>query len=325
MISVVIPTHNRIDALRKTLIALKEQTLPSNNYEILIINDGSNENVSDTVLSLSLPYRHYVLNQEKRGPAAARNLGASQASGTVIVFLDNDIIVKPDFLLIHLECHQKHPHCLVIGPRSPITVPGVNNILEKFDYSPYGDDLRLSKQPLTYQEAFTCNLSIQIEDWQQLRGFNEEFPSSSYEDIEFAYRAMQSGMCIFLEPSALGFHDHPVTLEQRCQRAVSYTSTVPLLYRIHPELRGQIDHLRDKEPINWRSDSSLLFMKKMAHSVFALSPVIKTNLWILNILMKTQASERWLEFFYWKIIGSHQWIGLRQGIKQYGWMNEHVT
>lgn len=317
--SVVIPTYNRIDVLGKTLKALDDQTLSLQSYEVIVVDDGSNEDVRIEIQSLHLPYFTQILGQEKRGPAAARNLGASHAVGEIIVFLDNDIVVTPDLLRAHIESHRDHPNCLVVGPRSPLPRPGVEDIFEMFDYGPDGSDLRLLKESLTFQEAFTCNLSIRREDWLRLQGFNDLFPSNSYEDIEFAYRAVKSGMSVIMEPSALGFHNHPSSFEQRFQRAVSYTSTVPLLYQLHPELRGKIIHLCDKEPIDWKFDSPTLILRKITRSILALKPIIYINKSIFHILKERPASRRWLEFFYWKILGGYQWIGLRQGIQQYGW------
>ena len=314
-LSVIIPTYNRAGTLLKTLRALNNQTLPRNEYEVVLVDDGSTEDLASQIPSESYSYPIHIYRQDHRGPAAARNLGAQNAHGEVLLFLDSDMIADPDLLLQHRKTHQHHPGSLVVGPRSQFPGNEALDPLQHFDYRPDGTDLRFEKQPLTFQEAFTCNLSIRCEDWQTMDGFDERMPS--FEDIEFAYRVVKGGLSIVLNPAALCYHDHITNLKERCSRATSYTRTVPLLFQKHPELAGQIVHLRSKEPIDWKQDSLGLIARKLARRGLAFSPILHLMEWAFQRLHGNRRSIRWQQFLYWKIIGSYQWIGLQEGERIY--------
>jgi GT2 family glycosyltransferase len=258
-----------------------------------------------------------LIKQPRRGPAAARNLGANEAKGEVIIFLDSDMIVSPDFLIQHLDCHKHYPNSLIAGTRSPYPTPGEQYPFEYIEYFQGNIDPRALKTSPTYQDALSCNLSIRRKNWAKLLGFNEDF--LSFEDIEFAYRASQLGLEIRILPSAHAYHNHPLTLEQRFQRAALYTSSIPLLFHLHPELKGQIDYLQDKEPINKKSDPFKLILRKIFRRILAIPLIVKLIKFIFTTLLTLKAPQRFIRFFYWKIIGSYQWIGLRQGIQRYGW------
>jgi GT2 family glycosyltransferase len=207
----------------------------------------------------------------------------------------------------------------VVGPRSRYQSENKYSCLEQFDYRSDGTDLRFDKQPLTYQEAFTCNLSINKGNWLELDGFNEQFSSASFEDIEFAYQAVKGGLSIFFNPKALAYHNHATSLKERCNRAISYSSTVPLLYKIQPEIRGEILHLRDKEPVNYRKDGISLIFRKLLRSILASSFLLSRIEWLFNTLIQNKKGKRISGFLYWKIISSYQLIGMREGIRRYGW------
>src|SRR3954452_23505252 len=85
LLSVVVPTYNRRAGLERLLRALGEQTLPPDQFEVVVVNDGSQDDTADLLATLALPYRLRALAQANAGPAAARNLGVTQAEGWLIV------------------------------------------------------------------------------------------------------------------------------------------------------------------------------------------------------------------------------------------------
>src|SRR5205809_2446915 len=114
-ISVVIATYNRRRLLSRTLPTLLTQTVAREDYEVVVVVDGSTDGTAEFLRD----YRDHpclrVVEQPNLGQAAAINAGLTAARGHIILFLDDDIICPPNLLEEHL-----HAHCdsgsLVYGP-----------------------------------------------------------------------------------------------------------------------------------------------------------------------------------------------------------------
>jgi glycosyltransferase involved in cell wall biosynthesis len=99
-ISVVIPCHNAAPTLTRLLESLDQQTLNKSQYEVLVIDDGSTDN-SPQLAENFKDVR--VIKQSCSGPGAARNRGAQEAKGRIILFLDSDLEATSDLLQQHLD------------------------------------------------------------------------------------------------------------------------------------------------------------------------------------------------------------------------------
>lgn len=120
-VSIVIPTHNRADMLRDALDSVQSQTF--RDYEVIIVDDGSTEDVAAAVASH--PTRPKVLRRPWRGPAAARNVGIREAEAHYIAFLDSDDIWLPQKLACFLEEKDAAPEFNIFyGPMLPIDSEG---------------------------------------------------------------------------------------------------------------------------------------------------------------------------------------------------------
>src|SRR5581483_11753966 len=114
-LSVVIPTFNRASRLRTCLEALAHQTQPAEDFEVVVVVDGSTDDTRQMLSELKLPFLLRVIEQPNQGQCAARNHGAQVASGRTLLFLDDDIIPGPDLISTHLAAHQEHSGIVGIG------------------------------------------------------------------------------------------------------------------------------------------------------------------------------------------------------------------
>jgi len=98
MISIIIPVYNQANKLDKCLESIKKQTYPY--YEIIIINDGSTDNLSEILEKhkKNFPTNFRYFSQENKGANAARNYGYRVSWGEFILFCDADIILREDML-----------------------------------------------------------------------------------------------------------------------------------------------------------------------------------------------------------------------------------
>jgi glycosyltransferase involved in cell wall biosynthesis len=116
LITVIIPTFNRASFLKEAISSVLAQDYfsgkgPGHNWELLIIDDGSDDGTRDVVRAFG--DRVQYLYQEHRGVSAARNVGLSLARGTFIAYLDSDDLWKKEKLRLQMEFMEAHPEAQV--------------------------------------------------------------------------------------------------------------------------------------------------------------------------------------------------------------------
>ncbi len=141
LFSVIIPTYNRASLLRKAIQSLVVQT--SNDWELLVIDDGSTDNTRDVVNSFDDSKIHYFYQQHKER-STARNLGIKNAKGQYICFLDDDDYFLPDHLKI-LEKNIREKNYPVAIFRTGM----ISKYSNKVVLSPFYDP-QTSKHPIPF-------------------------------------------------------------------------------------------------------------------------------------------------------------------------------
>jgi glycosyltransferase involved in cell wall biosynthesis len=100
-VTVVVPTYRRSDRLPRLIAAMEAQTLPSDRFEVVVVDNGSNDDTSAVLEQLAaattVQLRPLVIT-ENRGPARARNLGWRSAAAPVVAFTDDDCVPEPQWL-----------------------------------------------------------------------------------------------------------------------------------------------------------------------------------------------------------------------------------
>ena len=92
LVSVIIPAYNEEASLAQALESLSHQTYP--NLEALVVDDGS----TDETPEIAARYPVRLIRSDHRGPGAARNRGAREARGEILVFVDADMLLDADFV-----------------------------------------------------------------------------------------------------------------------------------------------------------------------------------------------------------------------------------
>lgn len=105
--SVIIPAYNACERLYYNLIALNNQNYPSNEFEVIVINNGSSDKTAKMLSQFHANYRLLTITLVKnRGIAYARNKGILKAVGEILIFHDSDMIATRDFIKNHTEAHE---------------------------------------------------------------------------------------------------------------------------------------------------------------------------------------------------------------------------
>lgn len=112
MISVVIPLYNKEKQIANTLQTVFKQTFQD--FEIVIVNDGSNDNSVAEVEKVQ-DSRIRIIHQQNAGVASARNKGIEESKYDLIAFLDADDEWKPEYLETQYKLYLKYPECSVFA------------------------------------------------------------------------------------------------------------------------------------------------------------------------------------------------------------------
>jgi len=192
-ISVVIAVHNGAPTLMLCLEALSKSAVAP--LECLVVDDGSNDDTAAVAERAGV--RAIALNK-RRGPAHARNVGARQARGELVLFLDADVCIHADALTRIVDHFHLDPSLdAVIGAYddSPAATPFV---------SQYRNLLHCSTHRLGLPDASTfwsaCG-AIRKEAFLRCGGFDDQFDRPAIEDIEFGSRLKAQGGRILLDPA----------------------------------------------------------------------------------------------------------------------------
>ena len=223
-VSIYTITYNQCEIVKRTILGIFNQNYPPDQYEIVVLNDGSNDNTLETleILALESPVPMVVLSCEHEADymsAKRWNQCIATSSPQTEVFIQiDDVCLRPDFIRQHVKWHTEDPNILVTGAkfegqketwdlsscrrRHLAALGGKANEIEFFT-AVWGASLSFSRSLLEriYQPPFELPYDERMIGW----GFHE---------VEFAFRMMKAGARIIYDPASGVFHqDHTVETE----------------------------------------------------------------------------------------------------------------
>lgn len=283
-LSIVIPVYDNATGLAECLRALTPTAGAA--HEIIVVDDGSTDDTA--VVASSFAVRLLRLERNS-GAGMARNLGAREATGDALLFVDSDVVVAPDTVSRVSRILEDRPEiAAVFGsydavPRAPGLVSQFRNLLHHFVHQ-HGDP-----EASTFWAG--CG-AIRRAVFDAVGGFDTGHYRRSIEDIELGYRMREAGHRILLD------RDLRVTHLKRWTLA-SFART-DLLLRAVPwsrlilERRFALDHLNLK--VGHRVSVALALLTVVALALAALTPamLVLAAAGSLGLLL---ANRRLLDFF----------------------------
>ena len=218
ILSVVIPTFNRRETLGTVLPLLAKQTLPPDQYELLLCDSGSTDGTRELVAELAIPNLRHILPAENRGRSGARNAGIREAKSEFVLFTDADIIPSPNLLAEHLRLHRARPHSAVVGLE--VQVDSIAEYEQVRD-NPYDQGRHMhgrTDKEMSWLFFLTGNASAPRQALLDVGLFDENFTVYGHEDLELGYRLQKAGYTIRYNATAVNYHWHPVPFEERCDK-----------------------------------------------------------------------------------------------------------
>ncbi|NDD05532.1 MAG: glycosyltransferase family 2 protein [Proteobacteria bacterium] len=145
-VSVTICTWNRAESLRRCLSSLTQLIIPEGlNWEVLVVNNGSTDNTREVVTEFKqlLPIR--LIYEPKLGLSKARNTGVGNASGELIIFFDDDVLVGPFCVRGFWNAASAYPEAKLFGGLIEPLMEGITHPKSSFLDDPFFDGLILRK------------------------------------------------------------------------------------------------------------------------------------------------------------------------------------
>jgi glycosyltransferase involved in cell wall biosynthesis len=258
-LSVVIPTYSRVSILKQCLDHLANQKISMNLFEVLVIDDRSEDNTIDFLSSYKPPYLlRYFLQKANKGPAAARNTGILAAGGSIIVFINDDTLLEPDALAVHLIVHQKMTDM-------EVSVLGRFDLSSFFTKSLWGyilqnSDLLFRYPPMKNNNVYphthywTCNISTSRKALLEAGLFDERFSGNAWgaEDQELGKRLFDNGVPVLFREDCKSIHHHSLTVEGFTRMSIIRGGGGVLMFSTH-QMKPHYSRIREEDILFWQN------------------------------------------------------------------------
>lgn len=202
--------------------SLLAQTLPFENFEVIIADDCERWAFRDAILACatrnpSLQVRYLPVSRP--GRAAVLNSAIMEARAPIVAIYADDALPTPAALAAHLRFHQSNrdPLAVSIGP-TPFRAPLRSDLLRRWledSGTLFGVPIRRQATRWPRNFFFTGNCAIKRSLPNLIGGFDERFPWITWDDYEFGLRLTAAGGYSQLVADALAWHEHYVTLPER--------------------------------------------------------------------------------------------------------------
>ncbi len=211
-VSLIISVFEQIEYTKRCLSSLERTLNGKVEYEVLIVDDASEDGSAEFLRSLKVPFQVFF-NSERKGFAKNNNLAASKAKGEFLCLLNNDVFVKGDWLLPMIKVFEEKEDAGVIG--------NVQRLAESRKYDHMGVVFGPQGNPRHYGQWFkqrdfcgeikrwsavtaACCL-VRRNDFLKLGGFDEIFINGC-EDVDLCLRYNRNGFCNYVVHDSVVLH-----------------------------------------------------------------------------------------------------------------------
>jgi peptidoglycan/xylan/chitin deacetylase (PgdA/CDA1 family)/GT2 family glycosyltransferase len=239
--SIVMPTYQRRAVVGDAVRALCKLQYDGP-MEAIVVVDGSTDGTAAALAGIECPFPLHIVEQPNAGAGTARNRGAEEASGDILLFLDDDMIASPDLLQHHARSHREGADA-VLGdiPLDPASPAGflTRSVAE------WADRRRRALRdgaPIGLFDLLTGQLSIRRELFVALGGFDGRFTrggSFGDEDLDLGVRLLE-GHSVRFNPDAVSRQRYVVTPAQHIRQWFEAGRADVAFARKHPTRAAEL-------------------------------------------------------------------------------------
>ena len=238
--SIIIPTCDRPDRLDHCLVSLSKLEFPTENFEVVVVDDGSQEPLDTVVGEFDDQLNISLLRTSNQGPAAARNTGAEHAKGEFLAFTDDDCEADENWLNRLDDVFTEFGECMIGGRTINRLTKNYFSMSSQFivdlAYSFYNRDCKNAKFFASNNMALTAHL------YKKLGGFDADFRIAS-EDRDLCDRCRFERNRLVYEPEAVIWHSHSLSFLRFWRQHFRYGRGAARFHRVRASRgSGRIFH-----------------------------------------------------------------------------------
>lgn len=233
--SIIIPTYNNFTELRECLDAISNQTISKNNFEVIVVDDGSQETSSANSIPphIQFPIRYFY--QDHKGPATARNLGIKEAKGDIILLLDDDSLPTDNWLDRVIFAWDNFSDSDGIG--GYIKRRENDTICCRVNSDLYNWFLNQNSDGRNCSFLVSCNAGYKKAILNKVGNFDESFKKASAEERDLNIRISTLGGKLRLMKDILVYHDRGLTFFSFAKKHYNFGKAAFTIYSRHPDLK----------------------------------------------------------------------------------------
>ena len=271
--SVIIPAYNAKGTIEKCLGNLENQSIPRGNYEVILVDDGSTDNTPDIIRRFPVKY----FWQPNQGPAAARNKGAREAHGDIILFTDADCVPQNNWIE-EMVRPFKDPEIIAVKGAYKTDQ---KSLTARFAQIEFEERFEMLKQVESIDMVDTYSAGYRKSVFLSLGGFDPSFPVANNEDTELSYKMSKAGYRMVFNPNAIVYHlNHPDSIKRYARHKFWRGYWRMIVYKKYPDKMFKDSYT----PQTLKLQILFLFLSLLCIPFMVLSPYLMFSLLIFSII-----------------------------------------
>ena len=237
LVSIIMPAFNASKTIFDSINSVQSQTYQ--NWEMIIIDDGSTDNTKDIITPFLSDYRIKYLRQLNSGPSIARNNGINKAKGKYLAFLDSDDIWKPNKLELQLNHFIRNPNCCLIHTNYSTFESNTQNS-KPFRQTPWFSNWDENERLLMFDTIGTLTVLTETQLIKNLGGFNNDLHGT--EDWDLWIRVSKEGKIFKLNDDTAYYRIHPHGISQSFDKHLVELDKVYNQHVFQPKIQNKIKY-----------------------------------------------------------------------------------
>lgn len=232
-VSVVVCSYNGARTISDTLDALEKLEYPD--YEVIVVNDGSNDETPDIVET----YSCRLVTTDNEGLSNARNEGLRRATGEIVAYIDDDAYPDPHWLQYLVHTLRTADVCGAGGPN--LLPPQSGPLAECVSHAP-GGPCHVLDTDQTAEHIPGCNMAFWKSALEEVDGFDPQFRTAG-DDVDLCWRLLDKGWKIGFHHAAVVWHHRRPSLRTYFKQQFGYGKAEALLERKWPNKYNRLGHV----------------------------------------------------------------------------------